>query len=117
MFTVQTRGLGMELLQLLCESMGLRPDYFAGDLSGNNMILHINHYPPCPDPTVTLGLPPHCDRGLITLLHPGAVPGLEVAYKGSWIKVDPLPNAFVVNFGLQLEVTSQAYPSLLQLGS
>ncbi|KAK3136593.1 hypothetical protein QOZ80_5BG0439090 [Eleusine coracana subsp. coracana] len=105
-FTVLTRGLGMELLRLLCQSLELRPDYFEGDLSGNDVILHVNHYPPCPDPSVTLGLPPHCDRGLITLLHPGTVPGLEIAYKGNWIKVEPLPNAFIVNFGLQLEVVT-----------
>ncbi|GJM95580.1 hypothetical protein PR202_ga12338 [Eleusine coracana subsp. coracana] len=105
-FTVLTRGLGMELLRLLCQSLELRHDYFEGDLSGSDVILHVNHYPPCPDPSVTLGLPPHCDRGLITLLHPGTVPGLEIAYKGNWIKVEPLPNAFIVNFGLQLEVVT-----------
>nr|TKW25049.1 hypothetical protein SEVIR_3G090900v2 [Setaria viridis] len=85
--------------------MGLRPDYFVGDISGG-VAVDINHYPPCPDPGRTLGLPPHCDRELITVLLPGAVPGLEVAYKGDWIKVQPVPNSFVVNFGLQLEVVT-----------
>ena len=104
-FTVQTRGLGMEVLRLLCEGLGLRPDYLEGDISGGDVVLHVNHYPPCPDPTATLGLPPHCDRNLLTLLVPSMVRGLEVAYKGDWIKVDPVPGAFVVNFGCQLEVS------------
>lgn len=103
-FTVQTRAAGMEILRLLCEGLGLRPDYLEGDISGGDVVLHINHYPPCPDPTATLGLPPHCDRNLLTLLLPSMVRGLEVAYKGDWIKVDPVPGAFVVNFGCQLEV-------------
>jgi 2'-deoxymugineic-acid 2'-dioxygenase/mugineic-acid 3-dioxygenase len=103
-FTVQTRAMGMEILRLLCEGLGLRRDYLEGDISGGDVVLHVNHYPPCPDPSATLGLPPHCDRNLLTLLLPSMVPGLEVAYNGDWIKVQPVPNAFVVNFGCQLEV-------------
>ena len=103
-FTTQTRGVGMELLNLLCEGMGIPPDYFKGDISNGNVVLNINYYPSCPNPDKALGQPPHCDRNLITLLLPGAVNGLEVSYKGDWIKVDPAPSAFIVNFGQQLEV-------------
>jgi 2'-deoxymugineic-acid 2'-dioxygenase/mugineic-acid 3-dioxygenase len=105
-FTLLARGLAMELLRLLCEGLGLPLDYFEGDLSGGYVTLDINQYPPCPNPSVTLGLPPHCDRDLIALLLPARVPGLEVAYKGDWIKVQPVPRAFVVNFGQQLEVVT-----------
>ena len=106
-----TRGLATELLRLLCEGMGLPLDYFERDISGGYVTLDINHYPACPNPTITLGLPPHCDR-VIAILLPGQAPGLEVAYnyKGDWIKVQPVPLAFVVNFGQQLEVvTNQSY--------
>ncbi|OEL20116.1 2'-deoxymugineic-acid 2'-dioxygenase [Dichanthelium oligosanthes] len=105
-FIVLARRVGMELLRLLCEAMGLQPDIFVGDISGGDVIININRYPPCPSPRTMLGLPPHCDRNLITLLLPGAVHGLDVAYKGDWIKVEPVPNAIVVNFGQQLEVVS-----------
>lgn len=64
-FTVETRGVGMEILRLLCEGMGLRPDYFEGDLSGGDVILNVNHCPPCPNPEKALGQAPHCDRNLI----------------------------------------------------
>ncbi|KAM0893434.1 hypothetical protein ACQ4PT_025120 [Festuca glaucescens] len=84
----------------------LRADYFQGDLSGGNVIVNINHYPPCPNPDKALGQPPHCDRNLLTLLLPGAVNGLEVSYNGDWIKVDPAPGTFIVNFGQQLEVVT-----------
>ncbi|KAL6643980.1 hypothetical protein ACP70R_018746 [Stipagrostis hirtigluma subsp. patula] len=105
-YTTQTRGVGMEVLRLLCEGTGLRPDYFDGDISGGDVVIGINHYPRCPNPDATLGLPPHCDRNLITLILPGPVHGLEVAYKGDWIKVDPVPNALTVVLGLQLEVVT-----------
>lgn len=105
-FIVLTRGMGMELLRLLCEGLGLRSNYFEGPLSGSETIIGLNHYPSCSDldPSLALGLPPHCDRNLITLLLPGIVPGLQVSYKGDWITVEPVPNAFLVNFGLQLEL-------------
>nr|TKW29049.1 hypothetical protein SEVIR_3G369900v2 [Setaria viridis] len=93
-YTVQTRGRGPG------------HDYFAGDTAGGDVVLNVNHYPPCPDPSLTLGLPPHCDRCLITVLLPGTVPGLEVAYRGDWVKVEAVPNAFVVNFGCQLEIVT-----------
>ncbi|KAL6643978.1 hypothetical protein ACP70R_018744 [Stipagrostis hirtigluma subsp. patula] len=105
-YIMLAKGVGMEVLRLLCEGMGLQLDYFEGDLSGGALILEINHYPSCRKPSMTLGLPPHCDRDLITLLLPGPVHGLEVAYKGDWVRVKPMPSAFVVNFGLQLEVVT-----------
>ncbi|CAN6340041.1 unnamed protein product [Urochloa humidicola] len=105
-YAVLARALAMEILRLLCEGLGLRPDFFEGDISGGRVDVDINHYPPCPEPSRTLGLPPHCDRDLITVLLPSAVPGLEVAYNGDWIKVQPMPASFVVNFGLQLEVVT-----------
>lgn len=103
-FVASTRRLNLELLRLLCEGVGLRPDYFEGDLSAGDVVVNVNHYPPCPDPARTLGLPPHCDRNLITLLLQGSVAGLQVSYRGDWIRVQPVPGAFVVNFGHQLEV-------------
>lgn len=105
-YTVLTRDMGMELLRLLCEAMGLRPDYFDGDLGGADVIVTLNHYPACPDPSTMIGLPPHCDRNLLSLLLPSAVPGLQISHNGEWVDVDPLPNAFIVNFGLPLEVVT-----------
>jgi 2'-deoxymugineic-acid 2'-dioxygenase/mugineic-acid 3-dioxygenase len=110
-FVAPTRALGMELLRLLCEGVGLCPDYFEGDLSAGDVVVNVNHYPPCPDPARTLGLPPHCDRNLITLLLQGRVAGLQVSYRGDWIRVQPVPGAFVVNFGHQLEVHLSLCPS------
>ncbi|CAL5076677.1 unnamed protein product [Urochloa decumbens] len=105
-FVPAARALGMELLRLLCEGAGLPPDYFEGELAGGDVVVNVNHYPPCPEPERTLGLPPHCDRNLITLLLPGSVPGLEVACRDGWIRVPHVPGAFVVNFGHQLEIAT-----------
>ncbi|KAF8661117.1 hypothetical protein HU200_057223 [Digitaria exilis] len=105
-YVVKARGVGMEILKMVCEGIGLRPDYFEGGISGGDVVFQMNHYPRCPDPSVAVGQPPHCDRNLITVLLPGPVPGLEVAYNGDWIKVKRIPGTFVVNFGCQLEVVT-----------
>ncbi|XP_073012104.1 2'-deoxymugineic-acid 2'-dioxygenase-like [Typha latifolia] len=103
-FIVEVRGVAMKLLKLICDALGLKEDYFEGDLSGGQVLINANYYAPCPDPSLTLGLPPHCDRNLITLLVQGIVSGLQINHKGSWIGIEPIPNAFVVNFGHQLEI-------------
>lgn len=103
-YTVRVREIASKLLKLIAEGLGLDRDYFCGDLS-NSTKMEVNYYPPCPDPSLTMGLLPHCDRQLITVLAQGtAACGLQAKYKEGWIDVKPIPNAFVVNFGHQLEV-------------
>ncbi|CAL5097734.1 unnamed protein product [Urochloa decumbens] len=80
-YAVLARGLAMEILRLLCEGMGLRRETTSMATSAAAV-------------------------DLITVLLPGTIPGLEVAYNGDWIRVQPVPNSFVVNFGLQLEVVT-----------
>lgn len=104
-YIVEVRELADKLLRLIAEGLGLEQGYFSGDFSGGQTEMNVNYYPPCPDPSLTLGLLPHCDRHLITLLVQGtAARGLQAKYEGKWIPVEPIRNAFVVNFGHQLEV-------------
>ncbi|KAJ3693899.1 hypothetical protein LUZ60_009379 [Juncus effusus] len=103
-FIVEVREVSTMLLNLICEGLGLKEGYFDGDLSGGQVLINSNYYPSCPNPDLTLGLPPHCDRNLITLLLQGGVSGLQIKHQGNWIGVEPVPNAFVINFGHQLEI-------------
>jgi isopenicillin N synthase-like dioxygenase len=104
-YTLQVREVASKLLNLIAEGLGLDKDYFCGDLSKGTTKMEVNYYPQCPDPSLTMGLLPHCDRQLITVLAQGtAACGLQAKYKERWINVKPIPNAFVVNFGHQLEV-------------
>lgn len=69
------------------------------------MNAHANFYPPCPDPELTLGLAVHTDLNALTvLMQSEEVSGLQVIKDGNWVAVDPVPNAFVVNLGDQLQV-------------
>ncbi|KAI7741569.1 hypothetical protein M8C21_011803 [Ambrosia artemisiifolia] len=93
------------MLELIREGMGLEPGYFGEELTGDQF-LTINHYPRCPDPSLTLGVPKHADPNLITLLLQGIINGLQVFKDGQWFGVEPLPHAFVVNIGHQLQIIS-----------
>ena len=91
------------ILELICEGLGLESGYFEGKLSEVTS-LSVNHYPPCPDPSLTLGLSKHCDPNLITILHQDDVCGLQIFKDNEWVGVDPVPSAFVVNIGYQSQV-------------
>jgi isopenicillin N synthase-like dioxygenase len=95
--------LGSRILDLISEGLGLKCGYFDNDLTGS-LIISINHYPPCPEPSLTLGLNKHKDPYLITILMQDGVSGLQVLKDGKWITVEPLPHAFVINIGHLLEV-------------
>ncbi|XP_059664399.1 hyoscyamine 6-dioxygenase-like [Cornus florida] len=104
-YSFEVRDLSLRILQLICEGLGLQPGYFRDELT-NFQLLSVNHYPPCPDLSLTLGLPKHCDPNLITILHQGHACGLQVFKDGHWIGIEPLPSAFVVNIGYQLKIIS-----------
>ncbi|XP_045786294.1 protein DOWNY MILDEW RESISTANCE 6-like [Trifolium pratense] len=105
-FSVKIKELGSRIMDLISEGLGLKCGYFDNDLTGS-LIISINHYPPCPEPSLTLGLSKHKDPYLITILMQDGVSGLQVLKDGKWITVEPLPHAFVINIGHLLEIISK----------
>lgn len=72
--------------------------------------MRVNFYPRCPQPELTLGVAAHSDPGGMTmLLVDDHVRGLQVrSPDGQWITVEPVPDAFIVNVGDQIQVLSNA---------
>ncbi|KAM7527289.1 hypothetical protein LguiB_030699 [Lonicera macranthoides] len=103
-YMVEMRKLSLRILEMIAEGLGLEPGYF--EKSSEVQLFNGNYYPPCPDPSLTLGLLKHTDPSLITILFQGEVCGLQVFKDGQWIGVGAIPNAFVVNIGNQLEIIS-----------
>ncbi|XP_057507821.1 hyoscyamine 6-dioxygenase-like [Actinidia eriantha] len=103
-YAVEVRKLSMRVLDLICEGLGIKLGYFGNEISKEQGFI-VNHYPPCPDPSLVLGIGGHCDPNLLTLLQQD-VHGLQTFKDGQWAGVEPLPHAFVINVCNQLEVVS-----------
>ncbi|XP_061369230.1 jasmonate-induced oxygenase 2-like [Gastrolobium bilobum] len=108
----QVVKLGGRVLQLLSINLGLREDFLLNEFGGENDVgacLRVNFYPKCPQPDLTLGLSSHSDPGGMTILLPDDyVSGLQVRRGEDWITVKPVPNAFIINIGDQIQVLSNA---------
>ncbi|WVZ09546.1 hypothetical protein V8G54_014076 [Vigna mungo] len=104
-FSVEVKKLASKILSLISEGLGLECGYFENDLTGS-VLLSINYYPPCPEPSLALGVTKHSDPHIITILLQDHVSGLQVLKDGNWIAVEPIPNAFAINVGNQLQVIS-----------
>ncbi|RLN07067.1 hypothetical protein C2845_PM11G21500 [Panicum miliaceum] len=98
--------VSLRLLRLTATGLGLDEGHFEGELTAGPVIMNVNHYVPCPDPSLTMGLAPHCDPNVVTVLLDNGVRGLQARQRGGgggWVNVEPLPGALVVNFGHQME--------------
>ncbi|PIN04039.1 Hyoscyamine (6S)-dioxygenase [Handroanthus impetiginosus] len=93
-YSVEAREFLLRILDLISEGLGLKQGYFDGELS-KIQLLSVNHHIPCPNPSLTLGMPEHCDPNLISMLQQCSVPGLQVFLQGQWMNIDPTPNAIV----------------------
>ncbi|KAH9313265.1 hypothetical protein KI387_028300, partial [Taxus chinensis] len=92
-----SRGLRLENENRVEEAMG-----------GERKEVHlsINYYPPCPQPEMVLGVAPHSDADALTILLHNQVPGLQIKKDETWVDVECIPGALVVNVGDQLEIVS-----------
>ncbi|CAN1766528.1 Hyoscyamine 6-dioxygenase [Linum perenne] len=102
--SVEVRKLGMRILEKISQGLGLKSSDYLDEF-GKYMYLQVNHYPPCPDPTLSLGVYKHVDPTTLTILRQDSY-GLQVLKDEQWIGVQPIPNAFVINVGHQLQVIS-----------
>ncbi|CAM6083543.1 unnamed protein product [Calypogeia fissa] len=108
-----------ELMQmLLAESLGIPPTSF-GDAINNSylQLIALHYYPPLQAQTGTpgspttpqgekLGLAPHLDTTLLSILLCSEVAGLQVVENGEWIDVQALEGALVIQAGVLMQVMS-----------
>ncbi|CAN1770450.1 Probable 2-oxoglutarate-dependent dioxygenase SLC1 [Linum perenne] len=119
-FKKETKYLSVMLMEAILESLSaakttpLEEEVTKELFESGSQLMVVNCYPPCPEPDLTLGMPPHSDYGFLTLLLQDDVAGLQIQHRDKWVTVDPIPNAFVVNVGDHLEIFSNGrYKSVL----
>ena len=102
---LESLGLGEEAKKKTGDEEEDQDDDIVEKLQDGSQLLVVNCYPPCPEPELTLGMPPHSDYGFLTLVLQDDVQGLQILFQGKWVTVEPVANSFVVNIGDHLEVS------------
>ncbi|XP_048533476.1 1-aminocyclopropane-1-carboxylate oxidase homolog 4-like isoform X1 [Triticum urartu] len=99
------------VMALLSQGLGLGDAALeeTSCLEGKLMVCH--YYPVCPEPERTMGLVPHTDPGVLTVLEQDGVGGLQVKHTNGdgesfWVDVRPAPGALVINVGDLLQIMS-----------
>lgn len=117
-FAAELEKVAEQLLELLCENLGLEEGYlkkvFYGS-KGPTFGTKVSNYPPCPKPDLIKGLRAHTDAGgIILLFQDDEVSGLQLLKDDQWVDVPPMKHSIVINLGDQLEViTNGKYKSVL----
>ena len=90
----------------ISESLGLEPNYINKEMKmeSNFQVFIANLYPPCPEPELSMGILPHSDHGLLTIITENISGGLQTLHNGKWVKVNAPSNALMVITGDLLEV-------------
>ncbi|KAH9619326.1 hypothetical protein KSS87_012046 [Heliosperma pusillum] len=107
-YSTEMRTVVKLVLKAIAKSLDLEENSFLSQLGEDGTFFaRFNFYPPCPHPDRVLGLKPHSDGSLITvLLQDKDVEGLQVLKNDQWYTVPVIPNALFVNAGDQLEIMS-----------
>ncbi|MBA0710277.1 hypothetical protein Golax_025262 [Gossypium laxum] len=112
-FQVELKTLCEKLVAVMLRSLGLTNEQDTKWFEPKNesdrakCFLQLNSYPVCPDPDRAMGLAPHTDSSLFTLLYQGGINGLQVYDDGvGWVDVQPVEGALVVNVGDLMHIVS-----------
>ncbi|XP_075098530.1 1-aminocyclopropane-1-carboxylate oxidase homolog [Nicotiana tabacum] len=105
--------LGCNLLELLSEGLGLKPNHLKEMDCAEGLGILCNYYPACPQPELAIGTSRHADNDFFTVLLQDDFGGLQVFHQNHWVDVPPTPGALVINIGdiLQL-ISNDKYKSI-----
>ncbi|CAI8585086.1 unnamed protein product [Vicia faba] len=108
--TIAEYGAKLEKLslELISLSLGLPGDKFFDCFENQLSLVRLNYYPPCPSPDLALGIGPHKDPCVLTIVAQDDTGGLQVKNNsvGGWVPIEPIPGALVVNVGDVFQVWS-----------
>lgn len=108
-FQKTMRILAGRLTKLILKSLDITVEDLNWVDSTSTTALQLNSYPSCPNPNRALGLAPHTDTSILSILHQSSISGLQIFKEEvGWVSVPPIADALVVNVGDLLHILSNA---------
>ncbi|XVF26674.1 hypothetical protein REPUB_Repub14bG0038100 [Reevesia pubescens] len=99
LFTDRVLGLDQMIRRMVLESFGL-DKYMDEHMNSVKYLLRAMKYRAPQTTDKNIGLNPHTDKSMVTLLYQNEVDGLEIQTKdGEWVDVKPSPGSFVLMIG------------------
>ncbi|XP_022719858.1 codeine O-demethylase-like [Durio zibethinus] len=103
----ELKKLATKLFVLMAKALKIDEKEMIELFDDGFQAVRMAYYPPCPKPESVMGLVPHSDISLLTiLLQVNGVDGLQIRKDGLWFPLNVIPDAFVVNVGDTLEIFS-----------
>ncbi|XP_020179009.1 2-oxoglutarate-dependent dioxygenase 11 [Aegilops tauschii subsp. strangulata] len=105
-YASRTKRIRDVVFRTIAKLLDLDEDYFLNQMSNKDPgFARFNYYPPCPRPDLVLGMRPHSDAGLLTILFVDRdVGGLQVERDGKWYNVPAKPYSLVINLADCMEI-------------
>ncbi|CAI9095444.1 OLC1v1031398C1 [Oldenlandia corymbosa var. corymbosa] len=113
-FSHEMQKTCISLMEFTATNLGVKFKEFASMYVECTQAIRMNYYPPCAQPEKAMGITPHSDGTLFTLLvQVNEVEGLQVRKDGKWVPIKPLPGDIIVNVGDSMEIiTNGEYKSI-----
>lgn len=103
-YKVQIMRLGVIMMELLCEGLGLNLNHLEDMEVAEGLAIIGHYYPSCPQPELTLGTCRHSDTDFFTILLQDQIGGLQFLHHDQWVNVHPIPGALLINIGYLMQV-------------
>ncbi|KAL5545808.1 hypothetical protein UlMin_005495 [Ulmus minor] len=103
---VRATEVAEKVMELLSEGLGLESGKFKEPCFSESKVFVGHCYPYCPQPDLTVGITPHTDPTVVTVLLQNEVGGLQVKHGDVWIDVKHVPGGLIVNIGDFLQIIS-----------
>ncbi|XP_003564222.2 protein SRG1-like isoform X3 [Brachypodium distachyon] len=106
-YTLQSKRIKDSILQAMAKLLEIDEDCLVNQFSDKALTYaRFNYYPPCPRPDLVLGIKPHSDVFVLTvLLMDKDVAGLQVLREGTWYSVPTVSNyTLLINVGVTMEI-------------
>ncbi|KAL8521943.1 hypothetical protein ACS0TY_012194 [Phlomoides rotata] len=109
----EMKSLAYKILLIIIKALGVDEEdqerIYSSFHNQSDAALQLNSYPSCPNPSRAIGLAPHTDSLLLTILHQNYTNGLQNFQENTgWIPIPPVKGALVINIGDLMHIYSNA---------